>query len=105
VFTPCLCRYELKKGLALLQKGDKAERKKAELKEKQMALLKHKEEEAMATLKSKGSNKGTQKPAAGKPTSKARATPKANSNASERLPGDDSSDDDAPVAKLKSGKK
>ena len=36
----------------MLEKAEKAERKKAEAREKQMALLKQKEEEAIASLKS-----------------------------------------------------
>ena len=43
----------------MLERREKAERKKAEVKEKQMALLKQKEEAAMASLKSKKSKNDT----------------------------------------------
>lgn len=92
-------RYELKKGHAMLDKAEKAEGKKIEAKEKQMALLRKNEQEAMASLKSKRPQKAAKgkNPATDNQNSKTKATASDGSDAS-----DSSTDDDAPVGKLKS---
>ena len=146
-------RYELKKGVALLEKTEKAERKRVptpynirclfffpsllspslppspppslhpplpppppalslflspflkrwaeqvEAKEKQMALLKQKEEEAMVALKSNRGKKGAKDTKKG---TKHETTPKVGNDPGET--DGSSSDDDAPVGQLKAGK-